>query len=292
MNKKWVIKEKGDPAVVRQLADVEKISGTIANLMVQRGITTSEEAKVFFEPNLEYLHDPFMMKGMTIAVERISTAINKNEKILVYGDYDVDGTTAVALVYSFLREQYSNVEYYIPDRYKEGYGVSDMGIDFAQEMNCKLMITLDCGIKAVKKVKNARSKGIDVIICDHHYPGDEIPDAVAVLDPKQTGCSYPYKELSGCGVGFKLIQAYAQVHTIPFSDITGYLDLVAVSIASDIVPVTGENRVLAYFGMKQLNEAPRTGLREIIREAEVNRTLTIEDVVFKIGPRINAAGRM
>ena len=292
MNKKWVIKEKGDPAVVRQLADVENISETIANLMVQRGITTSEEAKVFFEPNLEYLHDPFMMKGMTIAVERISTAINKNEKILVYGDYDVDGTTAVALVYSFLREQYSNVEYYIPDRYKEGYGVSLMAIDFAQDMNCKLMITLDCGIKAVEKVKYARSKGIDVIICDHHYPGDEIPDAVAVLDPKQTGCSYPYKELSGCGVGFKLIQAYAKIHNIPFSDISGYLDLVAVSIASDIVPVTGENRVLAYFGMKQLNDAPRTGLREIIREAEVNRTLTIEDVVFKIGPRINAAGRM
>lgn len=292
MNKKWVIKEKGDPAVIRQLADVENISETIASLMVQRGITTSEEAKVFFEPNLEYLHDPFMMTGMTKAVERILTAINKNEKILVYGDYDVDGTTAVALVYSFLREQYSNVEYYIPDRYKEGYGVSLMAIDFAQDMNCKLMITLDCGIKAVHKVKYARSKGIDVIICDHHYPGDEIPDAVAVLDPKQTGCSYPYKELSGCGVGFKLIQAYAKIHNIPFSDISGYLDLVAVSIASDIVPVTGENRVLAYFGMKQLNDAPRTGLREIIREAEVNRTLTIEDVVFKIGPRINAAGRM
>ena len=183
MDKRWVIKEKGDPAVVRQLAGMEKISEALANLMVQRGITTPEEAKAFFEPDLGYLHDPFMMKGMTIAVDRISTAIKKNEKILVYGDYDVDGTTAVALMYSFLREQYSNVEYYIPDRYKEGYGVSILGIDFAQQVNCKVMITLDCGIKAVEKVKYARSKGIDVIICDHHYPGDEIPAAIAVLDP-------------------------------------------------------------------------------------------------------------
>ncbi len=292
MDKRWVIKEKGDPAVVRQLAGNQNISEALANLMVQRGITTPEEAKAFFEPDLGYLHDPFMMKGMTTAVDRISTAIKKNEKILVYGDYDVDGTTAVALVYSFLREQYSNVEYYIPDRYKEGYGVSLMGIDFAYQVNCKVMITLDCGIKAVEKVKYARTRGIDVIICDHHYPGDEIPNATAVLDPKQPGCSYPYKELSGCGVGFKLVQAYARVHNIPFKDITGYLDLVAVSIASDIVPLTGENRVLASFGLKQLNEAPRTGLKEIIREAEVSRTLTIEDVVFKIGPRINAAGRM
>jgi single-stranded-DNA-specific exonuclease len=229
---------------------------------------------------------------MNIAVERISTAIKKNEKILVYGDYDVDGTTAVALMYSFLKEQYSSIEYYIPDRYKEGYGVSFMGIDYAFQNNCRIIITLDCGIKAVEKVKYARSKGIDVIVCDHHYPGDEIPRAVAVLDPKQPGCNYPYKELSGCGVGFKLIQAYSRVHGIPFSKIAGYLDLVAVSIASDIVPLTGENRVLAYFGLKQLNESPGTGLKEIIRESEVCRALTIEDVVFKIGPRINAAGRM
>jgi len=229
---------------------------------------------------------------MNIAVERISTAIKKNEKILVYGDYDVDGTTAVALMYSFLKEQFSNVEYYIPDRYKEGYGVSFQGIDFAFQNNCKVMITLDCGIKAVEKVKYARSKGIDVIVCDHHYPGDEIPKALAVLDPKQPGCNYPYKELSGCGVGFKLVHAYSRVHGIPFGKIAGYLDLVAVSIASDIVPLTGENRVLAYFGLKQLNDSPRTGLKEIIREAEVCRALTVEDVVFKIGPRINAAGRM
>ena len=292
MEKRWVIKEKGDSAVVKQLAGTLGISEALANLMVQRNITTPDEAVAFFEPNLGYLHDPFMMKDMNIAVERISTAVKKNEKILVYGDYDVDGTTAVALMYSFLKEQYSNVEYYIPDRYKEGYGVSFQGIDFAFQNNCKILITLDCGIKAVEKVKYARSKGIDVIICDHHYPGDEIPKALAVLDPKQPGCNYPYKELSGCGVGFKLVHAYSRVHGIPFSKIANYLDLVAVSIASDIVPLTGENRILAYFGLKQLNESPRTGLREIIREADVCRALTVEDVVFKIGPRINAAGRM
>jgi single-stranded-DNA-specific exonuclease len=195
-------------------------------------------------------------------------------------------------MYSFLREQYSNVEYYIPDRYKEGYGVSFQGLDYAYQNNCKVVITLDCGIKAVEKVKYARTKGLDVIICDHHYPGDEIPKALAVLDPKQPLCSYPYKELSGCGVGFKLIQAYARVHGIPVDKVYKYLDLVAVSIASDIVPITGENRVMAQFGLRQLNESPRTGLREIIRESEVTRALSIEDVVFKIGPRINAAGRM
>jgi len=292
MEKRWVVKEKGDHAVVKQLAGVLGVSETLANLMVQRNITSAEEAKTFFNPSLDYLHDPFLMKDMNIAVDRISTAIKKNERILVYGDYDVDGTTAVALMYSFLKEQYSNVEYYIPDRYKEGYGVSYQGLDFAYQNNCKVVITLDCGIKAVEKVKYARSKGLDVIICDHHYPGDEIPKALAVLDPKQPSCSYPYKELSGCGVGFKLIHAFSRVHGIPFSKIAHYLDLVAVSIASDIVPITGENRVMAYFGLKRLNESPRTGLKEIIRESEVTKALTIEDVVFKIGPRINAAGRM
>ena len=292
MEKNWVIKERGEGAVVRQLAGALGVSESLANLMVQRNITSPVEAHTFFNPSLEYLHDPFMMKDMNIAVDRLSTAIKKNEKILVYGDYDVDGTTAVALVYSFLKEQYSNVEFYIPDRYKEGYGVSFQGIDFAANNNCRLIITLDCGIKAVEKIKYARSKGLDVIVCDHHYPGDEIPKALAVLDPKQPGCSYPYKELSGCGVGFKLVHAYSKIQGIPFSSIASYLDLVAVSIASDIVPITGENRVLAYFGLKQLNESPRTGLKEIIREAEVSRALTVEDVVFKIGPRINAAGRM
>jgi single-stranded-DNA-specific exonuclease len=292
MEKRWVVKEKGDIAVVKQLAKALDVSESLANLMVQRKITSADEAKAFFNPSLDYLHDPFLMKDMNIAVDRISTAIKKNERILVYGDYDVDGTTAVALMYSFLKDQYSNVEYYIPDRYKEGYGVSFLGLDFAYQNNCKVVITLDCGIKAVEKVKYARTKGLDVIICDHHYPGDEIPKALAVLDPKQPLCSYPYKDLSGCGVGFKLIQAYSRVHGIPFSEIYHYLDLVAVSIASDIVPITGENRVMAYFGLKQLNESPRTGLKEIIRESEVTKALTIEDVVFKIGPRINAAGRM
>jgi single-stranded-DNA-specific exonuclease len=292
MEKKWVIKERGDIAVVKQLAGALGVSESLANLMVQRNITSPQEASAFFSPDLTYLHDPFMMKDMNIAVDRLSTAIKKNERILVYGDYDVDGTTAVALVYSFLKEQYSNVDYYIPDRYKEGYGVSFQGIDYAASNNCKLVITLDCGIKAVEKIKYARSKGVDVIVCDHHYPGSEIPAAIAVLDPKQPGCSYPYKELSGCGVGFKLVHAYSRIQSIPFSSISNYLDLVAVSIASDIVPITGENRVLAYFGLKQLNESPRIGLKEIIREAEVSRALTVEDIVFKIGPRINAAGRM
>lgn len=292
MEKKWILKEKPDTAIVKQLAASLGVSESLALLMVQRNITTAEEADAFFNPLLDYLHDPFLMKDMNIAVDRISTAVKRNEKILVYGDYDVDGTTAVALVYSFLRSQGSNVIYYIPDRYKEGYGVSYAGLDFAKQNNCKVIITLDCGIKAVDKVKNASSRGMDVIICDHHYPGDEIPNALAVLDPKQPACSYPYKELSGCGVGFKLIHAYSRIHGIPFGEITNYLDLVAVSIASDIVPITGENRVLAYYGLKQLNESPRMGLREIIREAEVTRALTIEDVVFKLGPRINAAGRM
>ena len=292
MEKKWVVKEKGDTAVLKQLAGALGVSESLANLMVQRNISSADEANTFFNPSLDYLHDPFLMKDMNIAVDRISAAVKKNEKILVYGDYDVDGTTAVALMYSFLKEQYSNVEYYIPDRYKEGYGVSFQGLDFAYQNNCKVVITLDCGIKAVEKVKYAHTKGLDVIICDHHYPGDEIPKALAVLDPKQPSCSYPYKELSGCGVGFKLIHAYSRVHGIPFSKISHYLDLVAVSIASDIVPLTGENRIMAYFGLKRLNESPRTGLKEIIRESEVTKALTIEDVVFKIGPRINAAGRM
>ncbi|HLP73735.1 MAG TPA: single-stranded-DNA-specific exonuclease RecJ [Bacteroidales bacterium] len=292
MDKRWVVKDKGEAAVVKQLASALNVSESLANLMVQRNITTKEEAGAFFRPSLEYLHDPFMMKDMNIAVDRISTAIKKNEKILVYGDYDVDGTTAVALMYSFLKEQYSNVDYYIPDRYKEGYGVSFEGLEYAWKNNCKIVITLDCGIKAVEKVIYARSKGLDVIICDHHYPGEEIPKALAVLDPKQPDCSYPYKELSGCGVGFKLIHAYSKIHGIPFEKIAHYLDLVAVSIASDIVPITGENRILAYFGLNKLNESPRIGLQELIRESDVNKSLTIEDIVFKLGPRINAAGRM
>jgi len=292
MEKKWLLREGGDESVVTTLATEMAVPAAIANLMVQRGITRKKQAEDFFNPSLKTLHDPFLMKDMNRAVDRISTAISRNEKILVYGDYDVDGTTSVAMMYAFLRERHTSLDYYIPDRYHEGYGLSLKGVDYAAETGCRLIVALDCGIKAVEKVKYARSKGIDIIICDHHLPGDEIPDATAVLDPKQPGCNYPYKELSGCGVGFKLIQAYCQLQKIPFEKIIPYLDLVAVSIASDIVPMTGENRILAYFGLKQLNEAPRLGFQKIIEKAKIRMPLAVEDVVFRIGPRINAAGRM
>lgn len=292
MEKRWLLKERGDDHVATTLATELAVPAAIASLMVQRGITTKKQAEEFFSPSLSSLHDPFLMKDMNRAVDRISTAISRNEKILVYGDYDVDGTTSVALLYAFLRERHSSLDYYIPDRYHEGYGLSFKGIDYAAAGNCRLIIALDCGIKAVDKVKYARSKGIDIIICDHHLPGDEIPDATAVLDPKQPGCSYPYKELSGCGVGFKLMQAICRVQNIPFEKIIPYLDLVAVSIGSDIVPMTGENRILAYFGLQQLNNSPRLGFQKIIEKARIRMPLAIEDVVFRIGPRINAAGRM
>lgn len=281
MEKNWVIKERGDSVVVKQLMRDLDVSDSLANLMAQRNIKSFDEAKSFFRPTFDLLHDPFLMKGMNIAVDRISSAIDKNEKILIYGDYDVDGTTSVALLYSFLYNFYTNIDYYIPNRNKEGYGVSKMGLDYARETNCKLVITIDCGIKAVEKVKYAKSLGMDVIICDHHLPGEEIPDAIAVLDPKQPGCNYPYKELSGCGVGFKFIHAYSIVNNIPFDDLIPYLDLVAVSIASDIVPITGENRVMAYFGLKQLNENPRLGISELIKSSELKRDITIEDVVLR-----------
>ncbi len=292
MEKRWLLKERGDERVATILATEMAVPAAVANLMVQRGITTPKQAEDFFHPSLSSLHDPFLMKDMNRAVDRISTAISRNEKILVYGDYDVDGTTSVALLYAFLRERHSSLDYYIPDRYHEGYGLSIKGIDYAADTNCRLIIALDCGIKAVDRVKYARSKGIDIIICDHHLPGDEIPDATAVLDPKQPGCNYPYKELSGCGVGFKLMQAICRVQNIPFEKIVPYLDLVAVSIGSDIVPMTGENRILAYFGLQQINRSPRLGFQKIIEKAKIRMPLAIEDVVFRIGPRINAAGRM
>ena len=292
MEKKWLLREGGGESVVTTLATEMAVPAAIANLMVQRGITSKKQAEEFFNPSLKTLHDPFLMKDMNRAVDRISTAIARNEKILVYGDYDVDGTTSVAMMYAFLRERHTSLDYYIPDRYHEGYGLSLKGVDYAAETGCRLIVALDCGIKAVEKVKYARSKGIDIIICDHHLPGDEIPDATAVLDPKQPGCNYPYKELSGCGVGFKLIQAYCQLQKIPFEKIIPYLDLVAVSICSDIVPMNGENRTLAFFGLKQLNEAPRLGFQKIIEKAKIRMPLAVEDVVFRIGPRINAAGRM
>lgn len=292
MEKRWLLKERGDERVVTTLATEMAVSAAVATLMVQRGITNKEQAEKFFNPTLDSLHDPFLMKDMNRAVDRISTAIARNEKILVYGDYDVDGTTSVAMLYSFLRERHSSLDYYIPDRYHEGYGLSVKGIDYAAAEKCRLIIALDCGIKAVERVKYASSKGIDIIICDHHLPGEVIPEAIAVLDPKQPGCHYPYKELSGCGVGFKLMQAIGRVQDIPFGRIAAYLDLVAVSIGSDIVPMTGENRVMAYFGLKQLNESPRLGFRKIIEKAKLRIPLAIEDIVFRIGPRINAAGRM
>ncbi len=292
MEKRWLFKEKGDEAVARLLAAEMAVPVSVVNLMVQRGITNARQAEDFFNPSLKSLHDPFLMKDMNKAVDRISTAIDRNEKILVYGDYDVDGTTSVAMLYSFLRERHTSLDYYIPDRYHEGYGLSMKGVDYAAANSCRLIIALDCGIKAVDKVKYAKSKGIDIIICDHHLPGDEPPDAVAVLDPKQPDCNYPYKELSGCGVGFKLMQAYCKLHDISFDKILPYLDLVAVSIGSDIVPMTGENRILAYFGLQQLNDSPRLGFLKIIEKAKIRMPLAVEDIVFRIGPRINAAGRM
>ena len=291
--KNWILKSQGERQIVESLSSELDISKPLAILLVQRGITNFDEARYFFRPQLIDLHDPFLMKDMDIAIERIQAAVQNEEKILVYGDYDVDGTTSVALVYAFLRTFYEDIDFYIPDRYHEGYGVSTQGIDYARETGSTLIIALDCGIKAIDKVKYAKHHGIDFIICDHHNPGDEIPPALAVLDPKRKDCTYPDSELSGCGVGFKLIQAYAARNNIPFEELIPFLDLVAVSIASDIVSVTGENRILAYYGLKQLNENPRMGLKAIIELAGIGeKNITIDDVVFKIGPRINAAGRM
>ncbi len=293
MGKRWIIKEAGDAEKVAVLKESLKLDELTASLLVQRGLGSSEAVGKFFRPRLEYLHNPFDMEDMTQAVDRIMSAIARNERILVYGDYDVDGTTSVALVYSFFSRYYNNLGYYIPDRYTEGYGVSAKGVDYARSNNYSLIITLDCGIKAVEMVDYGKKQGIDFIICDHHVPGDKLPDAIAVLDPKRPDCNYPFKELSGCGVGFKLVQAYARLNSIDFSELIPLLELVAVSIASDIVPIVGENRVLAYHGLVQLNTNPGEGLKSILRIAGIaNRTVDITDVIFKIGPRINAAGRM
>lgn len=291
MEKRWVENKLSDEKVVSLLADQLNINSIIATLLVNRGITCFEQAEQFFRPKLEHLHDPFLMKDMDVAISRIEKAIANGEKILIYGDYDVDGTTSVALVYSYFNSIYPNLAYYIPDRYKEGYGVSYAGIDYASENNFSLIIALDCGIKANDHVAYASERNIDFIICDHHLPGDEIPKAIAVLDPKRMDCPYPYKELSGCGIGFKLVQAYSQKNNIPFEEILHLLDLVSVSIASDIVPVTGENRVLAHFGLIQLNTNPRPGLQALINISNL-KDITLNDVVFFIGPRINAAGRI
>ena len=279
--------------IQQQLERELNISSAAARMLVVRGIQTADAARAFVRPSLDRLHDPFLMRDMDKAIERLYKAITKNEKILIYGDYDVDGTTAVALMYRFLKTQTDNIDYYIPDRYIEGYGVSTQGIDYAHEQGCSLIITLDCGIKAITKVQYAAEKGIDVIVCDHHTPGDELPNAVAVLNMKRHDCPYPYKELSGCGVGFKLAQAYTQHYGLPFENLLPLLQLLAMSIASDIVSITGENRILAYFGIKQLNAQPFTGLSAIMSVAGIEaKKLTINDLVYKIGPRINACGRM
>ena len=290
---KWILKEPADPAKVERLATEVGIDRVLAELLVKRGVETFEQARAFFRPSLDALHDPFLMKDMDVAVERLHRAVTSGEKILVYGDYDVDGTTAVALVYSFIRRFTDRVDFYIPDRYDEGYGVSYKGIDWAADGGFDLLITLDCGIKATDKVEYARSKGIEVIICDHHLPGDALPAAVAVLDPKREDCHYPFDDLSGCGVGFKLVQAYSKQFGVPFETLIPLLDLLVVSISSDLVTMVGENRVLAHFGLKQLNENPCKGLAAMISLSNLEPGhISIDDIVFKIGPRINAAGRM
>lgn len=287
---RWTLKPEPDEHVVSALAESLGVSSIIAKLLVQRNVTTFEDARRFFRPSLAELHDPWLMKDMDKAVTRIEQAIAQGERILVYGDYDVDGTTAVSLVSSYLREDYGEVATYIPDRYAEGYGVSYQGIDYAADNGITLIIALDCGIKAIEKVAYAKEKGVDFVICDHHRPGDRVPDAVAVLDPKQDDCHYPYKELCGCGVGFKLIQALGHRQGKGLPHFIPYLDLVAVAIGADIVPVTGENRILAYHGMDVLNNSPRPGLRALAAKKQGHLTLT--DAVFTIAPRINAAGRM
>ncbi|MFD0794293.1 single-stranded-DNA-specific exonuclease RecJ [Mucilaginibacter litoreus] len=292
MNKRWILKDPASPEIIQKLSAELNISAVLAGTLAQRGVKDFEEARYFFRPNELHLHDPFLMKDMEKAINRINAAISANEKILIYGDYDVDGTTSVALVYSFFKKLHSNIDYYIPDRYKEGYGISLQGIDYAAQNGFSLIIALDCGIKSVDKVDYANSLGVDFIICDHHLPGNELPAAVALLDPKRPDCDYPYKELSGCGIGFKLIQAYAEVHGLPFESVAEYLDLVAISIACDIVHVTGENRVLANLGLKKINESPCIGVKMLMEVAGKNCDYSISDVVFLLGPRINAAGRI
>ncbi|MCB2201186.1 single-stranded-DNA-specific exonuclease RecJ [bacterium] len=304
MEKRWVLNNNADNEVVERLASELNISKPLASLLNQRNVETYDEAKKFFRPHLDHLHDPFLMKDMDKAVDRILKAVSLGEKIVVYGDYDVDGTTAVSLVYSFLKQFHRKLEFYIPDRYEEGYGISYKGIDHAISTGVTLMITLDCGIKAVEKVEYAQKNGLDIIIGDHHRPGDKVPDAVAVLDAKQDDCPYPFKELSGCGVGFKLIQALGIKMGLKKEKAYSYLDLVAVSIAADIVSLTGENRVLAYFGLKKINRKPSIGIYALFKSAGLKenedpkskllfeREININDLVFVLGPRINAAGRI
>jgi single-stranded-DNA-specific exonuclease RecJ len=312
METRWILNEDVDKQHVSTIMEALKIDENLATLLVQRGITNYDEAKIFFRPSLSYLHDPYLMKDMDKAVDRVQQAMDKGEKVLIYGDYDVDGTTAVAVVYSYLKNfiNKKKIAFYIPDRYDEGYGISYKGIDYAAQNGYTLVIALDCGIKAVERIQYANEKGVDFIICDHHRAGDELPAAVAVLDPKRPDCEYPDKELSGCGVGFKLISALSIRLKRPIEEVYELLDLLAISIAADIVPITGENRVLAFYGLRQLNRKPRPGIEAILQHANVyrreeysdqeegetlnvlTRELTISDLVFMIGPRINAAGRI
>ncbi|WP_163410054.1 single-stranded-DNA-specific exonuclease RecJ [Flavobacterium ajazii] len=288
---RWTIKSKPSEEKVKHLAAALNVEDFVATLLIQRGIETFDEAKNFFRPSLEHLHDPYLMKDMDKAVARIELAIKNQENILVFGDYDVDGTTAVSLVSSYLKSHYPNIATYIPDRYDEGYGISYKGIDFADDNGFSLIVALDCGIKSIDHIAYAKAKNIDFIVCDHHRPGEFLPDAVAVLDPKREDCSYPYDELCGCGVGFKLIQALGQNRDETIEDLVPYLDLVATAIAADIVPITGENRVLAYFGLKVINSEPRPGIKALVHQVK-KKVLDITDVVFIISPRINAAGRI
>ncbi len=292
MENRWSAKPLPNTEIVARLSQEINVSKHIATILVQREIDTFEKAKQFFRPSLSDLHDPFLMKDMDIAYSRIKTALTNQEKMMVYGDYDVDGTTAVSLVYAYFKTLNQNIEYYIPDRYKEGYGISRLGIDFAAENNISLIIALDCGIRSNELVDYANSKGIDFIICDHHLPGDILPNAKAILNPKRSDCSYPYKELSGAGIGFKLIQAYSKKEGFSEDKILEYIDLVAVSIASDLVDMRGENRILAYFGLKKLNEHPSIGLQALLDGSVAKSKYTIQDIIFGIGPKINAAGRI
>ncbi len=304
--KRWTLKPQAESAQADALGKELNISPTLANLLIQRDVTDFETARRFFRPSLDDLYDPFLMKDMDLAVDRLHKAVNGGEKIMVYGDYDVDGTTAVALVYSFLRGFYPHVDFYLPDRYKEGYGISTQGIEYAAENGYSLIVALDCGIKSIDKIEFAKEKNIDFVICDHHRPGDRLPAAVAVLDPKRADDEYPFKELSGCGIGFKLIQAYAQRFDMPFQRVMQFLDLVAISTAADIVPIVDENRILVHYGLQQLNAQPRHGIEAILKLNNTQRqefrdkdgkvirryNLSVSDLVFSIGPRINAAGRI
>ncbi len=292
MQKRWVLEQEVDRQQVLQLAEALQIDEVLSNLLTQRGVKNFDEARHFFRPDIGHLHDPFLMQDMEKAVLRIEKAIANQEKILIYGDYDVDGTTAVSVVYQFFKKRYGHVAFYIPNRYTEGYGISTAGIDFAAENGFSLIIALDCGIKSIDKVIYAGKRSIDFIICDHHLPGEDLPNAVAVLDPKRSDCEYPYKELSGCGIGFKLIQAYAEKNNIAWEEVSCYLDLVAVSIACDLVHITGENRTLTAFGLEKLNTNPSIGLKALMNVAGKSENYTVTDLVFTIGPRINAAGRI